>query len=278
MDLGHIWYNSVVMFVSDIPKLMQEWNSEKNSALGLDPHKLKSRSNTKAWWKCAVGHDWMATIDQRTIGRKCPYCSRRMVLKGDNDLQTTHPALAKEWDFEANAPLRPDEVTSISIKRVGWVCATCGYKWMAKIRDRTLKGTGCKKCAMKMAGEKRIATFVNRYKSLAETKPKLMEEWDYERNSISPYSITSYSNKKVWWKCRECGFGWEAEVRNRSNGRGCLCCRRKKLVRGKNDLATTHPDLAKEWHPTKNGDLRPCDVMHGQARKVWWLCPNGHSY
>lgn len=266
------------MFVSDIPKLMQEWNSEKNSALGLDPHKLKSRSNTKAWWKCANGHDWLATVDQRMIGRKCPYCSRRSVLKGNNDLQTTHPELAKEWDYEANAPLRPDEVTSISIKRVGWVCATCGHKWMAKIRYRTINGTGCKKCAMKLAGENRTATFVERNKSLADTKPQLMEDWNYERNTISPYSITSHSNKKVWWKCHVCGHEWEAKVCNRSNGRRCPCCGHKKLVRGKNDLATTHPDLAKEWHPTRNGDLKPCDVMYGQARKVWWQCQLGHGY
>ena len=108
--------------------------------------------------------------------------------------------------------------------------------------------------------------------------PQLIEDWDWQKNTITPYSVTSHSNKKVWWKCHTCEFEWEAKICNRSNGRGCPCCAHKKLVRGKNDLATTHPDLAKEWHPTKNGNLRPCDVMHGQPRKVWWVCPAGHSY
>lgn len=28
-----------------------------------------------------------------------------------------------------------------------------------------------------------------------------------------------------------------------------------KLIPGVNDLATVNPELAKEWHPTKNGNL-----------------------
>ena len=36
-----------------------------------------------------------------------------------------------------------------------------------------------------------------------------------------------------------------------------------KLIKGKNDLATVRPDLAKEWHPTKNDGLLPTDVTAG---------------
>ena len=38
-----------------------------------------------------------------------------------------------------------------------------------------------------------------------------------------------------------------------------------KLIRGVNDLATTHPKLAVEWHPTKNGELKPSDVSAGSG-------------
>lgn len=51
-----------------------------------------------------------------------------------------------------------------------------------------------------------------------------------------------------------------------------------KLIKGKNDLATVRPDLAKEWHPTKNDGLLPTDVTAGSGKKVWWLCPLGHEY
>lgn len=50
------------------------------------------------------------------------------------------------------------------------------------------------------------------------------------------------------------------------------------MVAGINDLATTHPQLAEEWHPSRNGDLSPREVSYGMAKKVWWICPEGHEY
>ncbi|MBI5249455.1 MAG: zinc-ribbon domain-containing protein [Desulfomonile tiedjei] len=40
----------------------------------------------------------------------------------------------------------------------------------------------------------------------------------------------------------------------------------------------THPDLAKEWHSEKNGELRPSDVTHGSGQKVWWICEKQHEW
>lgn len=266
------------MFVAESAELMKEWNTMRNSALGLDPARLKIRSNKKVWWICSNGHEWEATVDNRTMGRGCPYCSRRKVLKGHNDLRTTHPDLAEEWDFEENAPLRPDEVTSISIKRVSWICAKCGHRWKTRIRYRTLNGTGCSECASETRKKKRLKTFIDKRGSLAESGSRLLDDWDYDKNDFSPSDVTVHSNRVAWWKCHVCGYGWSAKISNRANCRGCPCCSHKKLVVGKNDLATTHPELAAEWHPEKNGKLTPRDVMFGQARKVWWLCPTGHSY
>ena len=48
-----------------------------------------------------------------------------------------------------------------------------------------------------------------------------------------------------------------------------------RLIKGESDLATLHPDLVKEWHPIKNGDLMPEDISSGSGKEVWWLCPEG---
>ena len=109
--------------------------------------------------------------------------------------------------------------------------------------------------------------------------PHLMEEWDREANAnLDPTKLTISCNKKVWWKYSKCGYKWEARINNRAHNRGCPCCANKMVVAGKNDLETTHPDLAKEWHPTKNGNLKPNEVVAGSSKKVWWLCPKGHEY
>ena len=39
-------------------------------------------------------------------------------------------------------------------------------------------------------------------------------------------------------------------------------------------LVEINPKLAKEWHPSKNGDLTPSDIGSGFG-KVWWKCYDG---
>ena len=46
---------------------------------------------------------------------------------------------------------------------------------------------------------------------------------------------------------------------------------------GFNDLATTRPDLLYEWNFEKNL-FAPDTVTFGSSKKVWWLCPERHSY
>jgi DNA-directed RNA polymerase subunit RPC12/RpoP len=59
---------------------------------------------------------------------------------------------------------------------------------------------------------------------------------------------------------------------------GCIYCSKQKVLSGITDLATVNPELAKEWHPIKNGILQPCDVMPHSAKKVWWLGACGHEW
>jgi hypothetical protein len=47
---------------------------------------------------------------------------------------------------------------------------------------------------------------------------------------------------------------------------------------GFNDLATTHPQLVAEWDYERNAPLTPQQTTFGTARKIYWLCPKGHSY
>src|SRR5438876_11460425 len=46
----------------------------------------------------------------------------------------------------------------------------------------------------------------------------------------------------------------------------------------KKSLAETHPHLADEWHPRKNGALSPDDVTAGSSRSVWWKCRKGDDH
>ena len=108
----------------------------------------------------------------------------------------------------------------------------------------------------------------------------LMEEWDYEKNSVlslDPGALGENSHKKVWWKC-SVGHSWEAIISNRSrHNRGCPYCAHQLPISGETDLAALYPDLTSEWHPTKN-TFAPSEVMPGTHKKAWWICPEGHEY
>ena len=106
--------------------------------------------------------------------------------------------------------------------------------------------------------------------------PELAKEWDYDKNVLTPYDIPAYSNQKVWWKCSE-GHTWEAGIYDRNRGTGCPYCANQKVCED-NCLSTVNPKLAQEWHPIKNGNLRPTDVTRASNKVVWWKCKNGHEW
>ena len=264
-------------YVSDNAQLMAEWNWEKNEKLGFNPYHMAQRSNKKTWWKCKNGHEWEATIDHRNSGQGCPFCSNKSLLYGYNDLETRYPNIANEWDFTRNVG-SPKDYTYRSTYKAFWKCAICGYEWRAKIQDRVdSKWKMCPKCVSRKIGELRHNHELKKRGGI--TNQLLLSEWDYKRNKKGPEEYTSNSGAKVFWICSKCGHNFKATINNRTNRNGgCACCSGKTVVKGINDLFTTHPQLASEWHPTKNGELKATDVSFGMARKIWWMCPNGHEY
>jgi Zn finger protein HypA/HybF involved in hydrogenase expression len=223
---------------------------------GWDPTKIVAGSGKKLNWKCNKGHSWRATAVRRKNGNGCPYCAKKTtkILYGHNDLATTHPELAKEadgWD--------PTKIVAGSGKKLNWKCNK-GHSWSATVSHRK-DGTGCPICKNKkvLAGHNDLAT----------THPELAKEAD----GWDPTEIIAGTDKKLNWKCEK-GHSWKASVTNRSHlGRGCPVCQNQAVLTGHNDLATTHPELAKEadgWDPTK--------VMAGTGKRLKWKCDEGHHW
>ena len=108
---------------------------------------------------------------------------------------------------------------------------------------------------------------------LATVNPELAAEWHPTKNDdLKPSDFLPNSSKKVWWLCSKCGYDWEANIGARNRGNGCPICDNKKIVTGYNDLATLDPELAKQWHPTKNGNVTPSMICPNSHRYAWWMC------
>lgn len=254
--------------------LMKEWDYDSNDQLGLDPQKLTSGSGIKAYWRCSNCKGlYITQIYNKKAGRGCPYCTGKKVLVGFNDLATAEPDLVKEWHPTKNKPLTPQSITKGSNRKIWWICKL-GHEWEDTIPDRR-KGYGCPFCSNRKV--------LIGYNDLETTHPEIAKEWDYVKNSpLTPKDVTYGINRiKPWWRCAKCGFEWQATILSRSRGEGCPACgmeQRKKsridtmLKNGENSLLTVRPDLAKEWHPNKNGIKTPDQFTASSSEKIWWKC------
>ena len=225
----------------------------------FDPTTIVYGSKKKMPWKCAAhGHKWEATVKDRTGNDKncCPVCSNRRVLVGFNDLQTTHPDIAREADFD------PTTVVAGSGRKMPWKCATHGHEWNVSPNQRTSHdGTGCPVCS----NQKVLVGF----NDLKTTHPGIAAEAMFD-----PTTLTAGSGTKLSWKCATHGHEWKAAAKDRTKREaGCPVCLNKKLLTGFNDLQTTHPEIARE------ADFNPTTVIAGTNKKLRWKCiAHGHKW
>lgn len=249
------------------PALAAEWHPTKNGA--LTPAHVTSGTSRKVWWQCRgnSAHVWQAKVANRAgvLRRGCPMCANR-VLTPENSLRGRYPELARQWHPTANHPLTPDDVIAGCRVRVTWVCPVDStHVWKAKLNNRTAGKTGCPMCANKKISPER---------SLLACRPELAAEWHPTKNGgLTPGRVFPASNRKVWWQCpRDPTHAWRAVVATRSlNGAGCPVCS-GRVPSPTTSLRARRPDVAAEWHPTKNGKLSPDDVMCRTLRRVWWQC------
>jgi DNA-directed RNA polymerase subunit RPC12/RpoP len=224
-------------------------------AFGWKPDSIGPGFSKKLKWKCLrnKNHIWEASPNSRSSKNYgCPYCSGKLVLKTEGNLATENPGLAKEaygWD--------PKTISPGSNKVLKWKCSKFrNHVWEANVYSRN-KGSGCPYCA----GQKLLEGF-NDFRT---THPKLAKE----ANGWDPSKVSAGSHKKLKWKCAvDKSHIWIVDPSNRATGNlGCPYCSNKRLLPGYNDLATTHPKLAKEAYGWK-----PNSITAGSNKILTWRC------
>jgi hypothetical protein len=281
-----------------LPELAAQWHPTKNE---VAPSEVPPKSGGKAWWLCAEGHEWFASIRNRAYGNGCPVCKvprgeefaaekrrrraegkpvkKRVVdptrlsqglVPGHNDMATTNPELAAEFDLVKNAPFTPETIVAGTGKKIWWICEH-SHEWETTGNSRASSGTGCPTCA----GQRILAGF----NDLATLRPDLASEWHPTLNDNRLASEVTVSNgKKAWW-VDSFGHEWEAVVSSRTGqGVGCPVCSGRTTLPGFNDLVTMQPLVASSWHPTKNGEVTASMVVQYSNSIRWWLCEKGHEW
>lgn len=187
--------NLAVLF----PDIAKEWNFELNQKVteGYRPH-----SNVVVYWncpKCKSAYD--KKINERTSNKEgCPYCAGKRVNR-TNCLAVTHENLVKEWDYDKNIDITPNDVTRGSHDKAWWLCEK-GHSYKASIARRAgNNGTNCPKC-YELYGRRALKK-VKRSNSLAIKAPEIAKQWDEFKNGYSSYEIARFSKKEFWWKCEK---------------------------------------------------------------------------
>ena len=233
----------------------------------MTPSDFTFGAKKKIWWKChkAVDHDYQARIQERSRGRGCPYCSGKKVALS-NCLATTDIELSKKWHPTKNKNLTPYDVSRGSGQNVWWKCDVAeDHEWEGAIH----KTKNCPCCS----GKKVV--FSN---SLYSTNPEIAKDWHPTKNgNLRPTNLTKGSSKKVWWKCDVAeDHEWKTSTTDKV---GCPYCSGANVVLS-TSLQSTHPEIIKYWHPTKNKNVTPKNVSSGSNKIVWWKCPKAddHEY
>lgn len=251
------------------PEILKQWHSSNSVRL----EDLSVKSNVKIIWQCLDfnNHIWTAKVADRINNNKlsgCPYCANRKILKGFNDLAHVNPEAVSLWSN--NNTISPDSVLSGSNSKFLWKCDT-GHEWEASVYSISVKKTGCPYCN----NQKLLLGF----NDLESRRPDLIEEWDFQKNTVLPSEITSGSSLKVHWVCsNNNNHKWETTVLHRNfHNSGCPSCGNMKEVKvGINDLKSQSSFLTSEF--SKENNELPENIYARSTKKYLWVCSNNKEH
>lgn len=183
------------------------------------------------------------------------------------------PELVEQFHYELNGTIQPQDISYGSKKKIWWQCPS-NPKHVYDMPPNSRTGNaraGCPYCS----GKRTLPE-----ESLEVTHDTIAKEWDRNKNiKLSPSQVSYGSGKKVWWLCSK-NHSYQARISDRTlHNSGCPYCA-GKIATSETSLSTLYPEVAVNWHPTKNGDLTPDKVTSRSSKKVWFTCPKSqlHDY
>lgn len=175
------------------PELYNEWNFVKNNENELNIYKVTRRNGKYAWWTCLkCKSDYESIIANKAKGVGCPYCAGKKA-NHTNSLACINSKLSLEWHPTKNGDLTPHHVTISSNKKVWWICDQ-KHEWETSIDKRANRKQKCPYCT-------NVKVLVG-YNDMWTTNPELAS---LLLNAEDGFRYTRGSEKKVDWKCLECG-------------------------------------------------------------------------
>ena len=237
------------------PSLAKEWNYKKND--GLTPRDVTPNSGQKTWWKCSKGHEWRATINDRSRGRGCPVCNSErhtsfpeyaiVYYLKKYGLEVIHSYREKGYELDIYIPSK-----KIAIEYDGFLwhknkmkqeleknhkCAKDGIK-LYRIREEL---PPLNDCSIDYVVQRNREDLSKTLKLLLSEITETTVDVDLKKDNIAIENLREYTEKEI-------------------------------------SLLFFNPERAKEWNFERNGDLMPEHFAANSNKKVWWKCSQGHEW
>ncbi|MGA6841353.1 zinc-ribbon domain-containing protein [Priestia megaterium] len=251
------------------PPLAKEWHPSKNE--GLTPKDVTRSAEKKVWWLCDKGHEWEAYINNRARGNNCPTCNKENSTSFPE--QTLFYFCQKFFPNTRNKYKVKNHEIDVYIPDLRLAIEYDGYFFHKT--TKALKNDKYKTDFLIKHGYNVIRI---REKGLPNINQEGLVELIYDCNR-------EYKNFDV---CIKALFNHIIEnhiisedikksIKTSMDGIDIPKFKNdilKTYVLSKNEksLSSNMPELAKEWHPTKNNGLQPEQFYKGSHYKAWWRC------
>lgn len=264
--------HKIERFADVYPKLRENF-SLKNDF----PFEQETKCSDKpALWICNNGHEQIKSFNSVTNGMihkgrfLCDVCSGIKKKVGFNSLFDIHPELQNQWDYELNEKegLSPDTIGIMyNVKPLRWKCTRYNHSYSLRLdRKYEYDNAGRESCPYCDGRES-----YKGFNDLVTTHPELAKEYS-ANNERSIETIMKTLSLSVLWKCPVCNGEYSYKINLRESGDdSCPYCADKKVLAGFNDLATTYPELAKEY--STNNEKLVTQVKKDMTLVALWNCP-----
>lgn len=248
-------------------QLMNEWTGECEDGTHYEMNEVARASQKRFKWTCSKGHEWLATVSSRTYQKQgCPYCNNRGTSYAEQFIFWSLKQLFPNTETRCKvlrSTQNPQGIEfDIGIPDIPLCVEYSPTRWHKGNEERDQY----KKDLCNQRGIRLIQIVEDSYNQLEHTTSddyicfKMNER--YKDDILT--KIVDRILKSLGRSISEIDLelakqkAWDYS---------------KNQIDYKESLAGVYPELAKEWHPALNDNLKPNEIKCGSHKIVYWQCP-----
>ena len=278
------------------------WHPTKNGE--ITPQDIYKNTTAEFWWHCdACSHDYLRSPNR--MKTPCPYCAKsHFTLCCIPECRVCYEKSfashyrAAEWHPTLNVRdgkiLHPYEISKKNDNKFWFKCNDCGHDFDCTLHNLVTHDSWCPYCCVPTAKLCKDGNCQQCFNNSLASIPKAVNHW-HPKNKKKPRDIHKGSGHEVWLRCSKCPHDFAIQPQSILRGTWCpYCTRVRNMKKRKADETERSPSPSKlcgersctycfpfsfashpkalQWHPTKNGNLKPHQVHRGSGMKAWFKC------